>query len=206
MVAERAKGGGDVGRTIGRLLGGQPDRPQTPPLGPRLKASLRRQGSGLEPDHLTDTGAGAFIGDMEDKLRRTPGSSWSSSPVMVPIVVVVLTGSVRPRTIGGQPSAVLVGAQVRCASAKAIVDVGQDRAGIDRRTAVRQSQILRRDRRRRVARNVHGGNADLVGDPDAVRLLAGAGAEAIEAGVGRAVENEGPGGVTPVEAVVVEVG
>src|SRR6266571_1578977 len=73
-----------------RLPWGQPDRPQTPPLGPRLKASLRRQGSGLEPDHLTDTGAGAFIGDMEDKLRRTP-------VIVIVIVVVPRHGSHRCR-------------------------------------------------------------------------------------------------------------
>ena len=34
-----------------------------------------------EPDHLTDTGAGAFMGDIEDKLWRTP----------VIVIVVVLT-------------------------------------------------------------------------------------------------------------------
>src|SRR6266571_1196633 len=188
---------------------GQPDRPQTPPLGPRLKApeatGLRaRTGSphrygGWRLHWRYGRQAAAHAGDRH--CRRPPTwspSSSSSSPGDV---------ASGPRTIGGQRLAVLVGAQVRCASKKAVVDVGQDRAGIDRRAAGGQSQILRRDRHRRVARNVHGRNTGLVGDPDAMRLQAGAGAEAREAGVGgRAVEKERPVGLTPVEAVVVEVG
>src|SRR5207249_8155896 len=62
----------DVAFRIGGPQAGQSNRPQTPPPGPRLKASLRREGLGLEPDYLTDTGSGALIGDIEDKLRRTP--------------------------------------------------------------------------------------------------------------------------------------
>ena len=86
----------------------------------------------------------------------------------------------------------LVGAEVRCASDKAIVDVGEDRAGIDRRES-----------RARIRYCGGTGVGELPGtsmvgmqvsgNPDAIRLLACAGGEALEARVGRAVEEEGPG-------------
>src|SRR6266498_937421 len=64
--------------------------------------------------------------EIENKGVREAARGWHE----LRLGLLPCRRGVRTRTIGGQRLAVLVGAQVRCASEKAIVDVGQDRAGI----------------------------------------------------------------------------
>src|SRR5262249_24644497 len=112
-----------------------------------------------------------------------------------------------PRTIDGRGLPELVGAEVWRVSNEAVVDVGQDRAGIDGVASRRERQIqILWNRRWRRTGDVELCEAEMFFTDLPVRLQPRSRLEGVEAGVTRPPIPEGHRVPAPVETVRVQVG